>query len=41
MADRALEVTKLTKRFGGFVALDSVSIHLDRGELLGLIGPNG
>lgn len=41
MADRALEVTDLTKRFGGFVALDTVSIHLDRGERLGLIGPNG
>ncbi len=41
MADRALEVTDLTKRFGGFVALDKVSIHLDRGERLGLIGPNG
>jgi branched-chain amino acid transport system ATP-binding protein len=41
MADRALEVTDLTKRFGGFVALDAVSIHLDPGERLGLIGPNG
>jgi branched-chain amino acid transport system ATP-binding protein len=41
MADRVLEVTNLTKRFGGFVALDTVSIHLDRGERLGLIGPNG
>jgi branched-chain amino acid transport system ATP-binding protein len=41
MADRILEVTNLTKRFGGFVALDTVSIHLDRGERLGLIGPNG
>ncbi len=41
MAERALEVTGLTKRFGGFVALDEVSIHLDRGERLGLIGPNG
>jgi branched-chain amino acid transport system ATP-binding protein len=41
MADRALEVSELTKRFGGFVALDSVSLHLDRGERLGLIGPNG
>ncbi len=41
MADRTLEVTDLTKRFGGFVALDTVSIHLDRGERLGLIGPNG
>ncbi len=41
MADRILEVTNLTKRFGGFVALDAVSFHLDRGERLGLIGPNG
>jgi branched-chain amino acid transport system ATP-binding protein len=41
MADRILEVTNLTKRFGGFVALDTVSFHLDRGERLGLIGPNG
>lgn len=41
MAERVLEVTNLTKRFGGFVALDTVSIHLNRGERLGLIGPNG
>lgn len=41
MAERVLDVTNLTKRFGGFVALDTVSIHLDRGERLGLIGPNG
>jgi len=41
MADRVLDVTNLTKRFGGFVALDEVNVHLDRGERLGLIGPNG
>ncbi|MGI4942571.1 MAG: ABC transporter ATP-binding protein [Janthinobacterium lividum] len=29
------------KRFGGFRALDGVSFHLDRGEVLGLVGPNG
>ena len=34
MADRALEVTDLTKRFGGFVALDSVSLHLGRARPL-------
>ena len=28
-------------RFGGVVALDRVSIDLNRGEILGLIGPNG
>ena len=31
----------LTKRFGGFVALNAVDLHLDAGERLGLIGPNG
>ena len=41
MSERILEVTGLTKRFGGFVALDKVSLHLDEGERLGLIGPNG
>jgi branched-chain amino acid transport system ATP-binding protein len=41
MAERILEVQGLSKRFGGFVALDTVSLHLDDGERLGLIGPNG
>ncbi len=35
-------VTKnLTKRYGGFVALDNLSISIDRGQILGFIGPNG
>lgn len=41
MAERVLDVQDLTKRFGGFVALNSVSLHLDENERLGLIGPNG
>lgn len=36
-----LEVRDLTKRFGGLVAVNSVSLTLDEGEILGLIGPNG
>jgi branched-chain amino acid transport system ATP-binding protein len=39
--ERILTVKGLTKRFGGFVALDAVDLHLDEGERLGLIGPNG
>src|SRR5437867_4571684 len=36
-----LTVTDLTKRFGGFTALNSVSFEVKPGEILGLIGPNG
>jgi branched-chain amino acid transport system ATP-binding protein len=36
-----LEVTDLTKRFGGLTANDSISFQVLEGEMLGLIGPNG
>jgi len=36
-----LRVTGVTKRFGGFTALDSVDLAVAPGERLGLIGPNG
>jgi len=36
-----LEVEKLTKRFGGLVAVNNVSFHIDEGEIVGIIGPNG
>ena len=32
---------RLTKRFSEFVAVDDLSISLDRGRILGFIGPNG
>jgi len=38
---RVLEVTNLRKRFGGIAAVDGVSFHVDEGEILGIIGPNG
>ena len=31
----------LSKRFGGFVALDGIDLDVQQGERLGLIGPNG
>jgi branched-chain amino acid transport system ATP-binding protein len=41
MAAQLLEVERLSKRFGGFVALDEISLSVAAGERVGLIGPNG
>lgn len=40
--DRALlEVERVTRRFGGLVAVNDISFTLRSGEILGVIGPNG
>jgi len=36
-----LTVSDLSKRFGGFLAVNQVSFEVRQGEILGLIGPNG
>jgi branched-chain amino acid transport system ATP-binding protein len=36
-----LSVDNVTIRFGGVVALDEVSLSIDKGQIAGLIGPNG
>jgi branched-chain amino acid transport system ATP-binding protein len=36
-----LETSGLTKRFGGFVAVNEVDFHVRTGEIRGIIGPNG
>jgi branched-chain amino acid transport system ATP-binding protein len=36
-----LAVEKVTRRFGGIVALDDVTLTVDEGTVAGLIGPNG
>ena len=41
MSPSAVEVRNLTKRFGGFTAVDGISFDIGRGEILGLLGPNG
>src|SRR5712692_6249297 len=41
MATQLLDVERLSKRFGGFVALDEINLSVAAGERLGLIGPNG
>jgi len=41
MSPSVVEVRNLTKRFGGFTAVDGISFDIGRGEILGLLGPNG
>ncbi len=41
MSAPLLQVQQVGKRFGGFVALDGISVDVAQGERLGLIGPNG
>jgi simple sugar transport system ATP-binding protein len=41
MAAEVLRVEHVAKRFGALTALRDVSLHLDKGEVLGLIGDNG
>ncbi len=36
-----VEVENLTKRFGDFVAVDSLNFTVEHGEIFGLLGPNG
>ena len=36
-----LEIREVTRRFGGIVAIDDVSLDVDSGQIVGLIGPNG
>lgn len=41
MSAPILQVDRLGKRFGGFVALENIDLTVAPGERLGLIGPNG
>jgi branched-chain amino acid transport system ATP-binding protein len=41
MTDTVLNVSGVSKRFGGLQALSDVGINIKRGQVYGLIGPNG
>lgn len=36
-----MELENITKRFGGLVAVNDVSLQIEAGELIGIVGPNG
>jgi branched-chain amino acid transport system ATP-binding protein len=36
-----LNVTDMTRDFGGLRAVDNLSLTIEKGQILGLIGPNG
>ena len=40
-ADPVVVIEQLTKRYGSFTALDSLSLTIQAGQILGMIGPNG
>ncbi len=41
MAVRLLELTKVSKSFGGLACIQELDLHVDEGEILSVIGPNG
>ncbi len=36
-----IRITELTKRYGGFTAVDAINLEVPKGELFGFLGPNG
>src|SRR5213593_1288544 len=41
LSTQMLELIDVTKRFGGLVAVNNLSLTIEEGEIVSLIGPNG
>ncbi len=41
MSENVLTLDRITMQFGGVVAVNDLSLHVDQGEIVALIGPNG
>ena len=38
---KILNINNLEKRYGNFLAVDNISLSVEKGEVFGLLGPNG
>ena len=41
MSDAVIRIESLRKNFGSVLALDDISLEVERGKIFGLLGPNG
>ena len=41
MSDAVIRIESLRKKFGSILALDDISLEVERGKIFGLLGPNG
>ena len=41
MAENVLKLENITMQFGGVVAINNLSLDVNKGEIVSLIGPNG
>jgi ABC-2 type transport system ATP-binding protein len=41
VAENIIELADLTKKYGSFIAVDQLTLNIQKGEIFGLLGPNG
>ncbi len=41
MAQKVIELGNVTKKYGQFVAIENISLNIEKGESVGILGPNG
>ena len=41
MGEQVIVLTELTKQYGKFTAVDHIRLSIRKGEIFGLLGPNG
>ncbi len=39
--EKCVEISSLTKKYGRYIAVDNLSLSIEKGEIFGLLGPNG